>query len=101
MRKIERQLFESIVNHDIAVIKETLDKGANPNVFKSKIERITPLMVAARVNNVAVIKLLIDYGANRDLEDFIGRDAYEYAETFNSKAAMVALMSYIENPHQD
>ena len=52
-------------------------------------------MVAGKINNVEIIKLLLDYGADRDAEDFLGRDAYAYAEKYNSKAATLTLMFYV------
>lgn len=94
MRKLEKKLFDLVVSCDIPGIKETLQKGANPNIVNNKTEKITPLMIAASLNNVAAIRLLLCYGANRDLEDFLGRDAYNFAEKYTSKAALIALITY-------
>lgn len=95
MRKTEKQLFRAIASSDVAVVGELLSNGANANAINSKNESITPLMLAAKVNNVPAIKLLLDHGADSDTEDVLGRDAYEYAEKYNSKAALLTLMFYV------
>lgn len=95
MRKLEKQLFRAIAAADIANVKDLLGSGVNPNVFNNKTERITPLMAGASVNSTETIKLLLDHGADREAEDFLGREAYEYAEKYNAKAAMLTLMFYV------
>lgn len=95
MLNLENQLFKAIAAADVTDVGELLSNGANANAVNSKNERITPLMVAAKINNVEIIKLLLDHGADSDAEDFLGSDAYAYAEKYNSKAALLTLMSYV------
>mmetsp|Transcript_24651 Transcript_24651/g.31871 ORF Transcript_24651/g.31871 Transcript_24651/m.31871 type:complete len:462 (+) Transcript_24651:410-1795(+) len=52
-------------------------KPANPNLVNS--EQISPLMMAAKTGSLSIVKLLLKYGANVDLQDENGRTALIWA----------------------
>jgi ankyrin repeat protein len=59
-------------------VKILLDKGAKPNVVDSD-EHFSPLMHAAAEGNLAVVKVLIEHGADLSLVDVDGDDAESFA----------------------
>ncbi|MEN8201090.1 MAG: ankyrin repeat domain-containing protein [Bacteroidota bacterium] len=59
-------------------VKILLDKGAKPNVVDSD-EHFSPLMHAAAEGNLAVVKVLVEYGADLSLKDVDGDDAESFA----------------------
>ena len=56
----------------------------------------TPLMVAAAYNNAAIVRLLIQAGANFSRQDKTGRNAYEYASMKNASHSRDAIKEAIE-----
>ena len=54
----------------------------------------TPLIAAAYsgIDSEGKVRLLIEYGANRDLEDVDGRTALRYARSINKPAAVIDLL---------
>jgi len=69
-----------------------LDRGAKPNVVDSD-EHFTPLMHAAAEGNLAVVKVLIEYGADLTLKDVDGDDA----ESFALQAGHQQLAEYLHS----
>lgn len=59
-------------------VKILLDKGAKPNVVDSD-EHFSPLMHAAAEGNMAVVKVLLEHGADLSLKDVDGDDAESFA----------------------
>ena len=59
-------------------VKILLDKGATPNVVDSD-EHFSPLMHAAAEGNLAVVKVLLEHGADLSLKDVDGDDAESFA----------------------
>lgn len=66
-------LIEAVVEGDIEEVESLLESGIDPNIID--IEGWTPLMWATQINNLDMINLLIEYGANPDIVD------YYYEET--------------------
>ncbi len=62
-------------NEDYWLVNYLLDKGANPN---NNVYDKTPLMIAAELENIDIIKALIGYGANVEKQDRMGRTAKDY-----------------------
>jgi ankyrin repeat protein len=65
--------------------------GRFPDVLKKKgekkqfVEKITPLMAASTVDNIEIVRLLIQKGADIKLKDSLGRSAVDYATKFNHR----------------
>ncbi|CVK18405.1 ankyrin repeat domain-containing protein [Sporomusa sphaeroides] len=97
MRKPHRQLFQMVATKDLVGVKGLLGQGLTPNIIAGQ-AKITPLMVAVRNNDVAMIKLPLENGAAVETaNDYLGRDAYDYAEKYNSTAALMVLLSHKED----
>ena len=75
------------LNHTQSIFKLILQHGGNPNQ-KSK-GGITPLMLAADVNNTSAIKTLIEHGADRDLVDDKGNNSIYYASHYKESSAVL------------
>lgn len=82
--RIGTPLCVAISKGDIASVRKFIEYGANVN---EKSNGMTPLMVAARYNNVEIIKLLIDNGADVTLENENGFDALKFAKLSNAMEA--------------
>lgn len=59
-------------------VKILLDKGAEPNIVDSN-EHFSPLMHAAAEGNLDVVKILLEYNADRSFKDVDGDDAESFA----------------------
>lgn len=81
-------LANAICKGDIETVKKFLDYGADIN---EKSNGMTPLMLAARYNQIDILKLLIEKGANLKLTDEKGLTALKYAERSNASQAVEAL----------
>ncbi|MEM3062075.1 MAG: ankyrin repeat domain-containing protein, partial [Nitrososphaerota archaeon] len=62
----------------IDIVKVLLEMGANQNMYESEYE-FYPIFYAVVQNNVELTKLLVDYGANPNNQDYIGNTAIHYA----------------------
>jgi len=71
-------LYEACVNHSLEMVKLLLDKGANVNFTNAYGQ--SPLMVS---NDIQIADLLIENGANEDLEDMDGENVIAYAVNHN------------------
>ncbi len=58
----------------------------------------TPLMIAARFGNVATIKELIKLGADPEVQDRYGENAYGWAKFFKQRDAQNVLKAYARTP---
>lgn len=70
-------LLNAIVGGDLEAVKLLVDAGVDVN---KKINGKTPLMYAARYNQVGIVKYLIDNGAKVNLKCKNGYTALKYAE---------------------
>lgn len=96
MRKLHKQLFKMVAEGDLDGAKYLLSQGLTPNIATSP-EKITTLMVAVRNNDTAMVKLLLENRADVETAyDYLGRDAYDYAEKYRSTAALMVLLSHEE-----
>jgi len=59
----EGQLINAIANNNIERVKQLLSEGANPDAV---VNGNTPLMLAAKVGDIEVVKLLVGKGASVD-----------------------------------
>lgn len=70
-------LCVSIYKNDVPMVKKLIALGADVNAFSGG---KTPLMFAARFNNVEMIKLLVANGARLVEKDKYGKTALDYAK---------------------
>lgn len=97
--KIENQAEFSIYSNspfhlaiskgDIETVKRFIKYGANINKI---VNNMTPLMVAARFNQVEIIKILLENGAEPSLENERGYTALHFAE-FGKSAESIAILN--------
>ncbi len=81
-------LGRAICKGDLETVKKFIEYGASVNEMSNG---LTPLMLAARYNHVEIIEILIENGANIELEDKRGFTALKYAELSNAKEAYAVL----------
>jgi len=86
---------------DTIMLKYLLEKGANPNVrdIGDKVLGWTPLIRAIMFtkpekDNIAVIKLLIEHGANVNMESLDGNSPFDEAKLYKNKAAKKILKAH-------
>jgi ankyrin repeat protein len=78
----------AISKNDNATAAKIIEYGADVN---QSYNGMTPLMYAARYNNVAMIKMLLEKGAKLSVKDVRGNTAIKYAELANAKEAIAFL----------
>lgn len=78
----------AISKGDSETAKKIVEYGGDVN---QTYNGLTPLMIAARYNNVEMINLLIAKGANVATKDEKGNTALRYAELSNAKEAVEIL----------
>lgn len=78
-------LCNAIVNGDIATVKKFVEYGSDVNELSNG---LTPLMFAARYNNVEIIKYLLSKGADKKIKDERGNTALKYAEFSKAQEAL-------------
>jgi ankyrin repeat protein len=77
-------LCMAISKGDVATVKKFVEYGADVN---ERSNDMTPLMMAARYNNVEILELLISKGARIDAKTENGLTALQYATLSNAKEA--------------
>jgi ankyrin repeat protein len=83
-------LYEACVNHSLEMVKLLLDKGANVNFTNAYGQ--SPLMVC---NDIKIADLLIENGANEDLEDIDGETVISYAVNNNELTFYLSLPPFL------
>jgi len=78
----------AIAKGDVASVKAFIGYGADIN---EKSNDMTPLMVAARYNQVEIINLLLKSGASVKETNSKGFNALKYAQLSNAQEAATAL----------
>jgi len=86
--KTNTPLGMAISKGDVDTVKKLLEYGASVN---EKSNGLTPVMIAARYNQVEILKLLIGKGADLKAKDEKGITALKYAEASNAKDAAIVL----------
>ncbi|WP_136666776.1 ankyrin repeat domain-containing protein [Flavobacterium sp. H122] len=82
-------ICKAIIKGDVEAVKKFIEYGVNVNETSNG---LTPLMLAARFNNVEIVKLLLQKGADRKIRDEKGYDALKYAEMSKAADALDILM---------
>ena len=80
----------AISKSDNVTAKKIIEYGADVN---ERFNDMTPLMYAARYNNVEMIKILLGKGADVSIKDSKGNTALKYAEVSNANQALEFLKS--------
>lgn len=75
----------AISKSDNGTAKKIIEYGADVN---ETFNGMTPLMIASRYNNVEMIKILLEKGADISAKDERGNTALKYAELSNAKDAL-------------
>lgn len=84
-------LCVAISKGDAATAKKIIEYGGDVN---QTYNGMTPLMIAARYNNVEMITVLLEKGANLKAKDEKGNTALKHAELSNAKDAVDFLKAY-------
>mgnify|MGYP003625414052 CR=1 FL=1 len=82
----------AVVQNDYKTVEKFLELGSNVEA-KSKTMGMTPLMYAARYNNVEMLQLLVANGADFNVKSKMGLKAIQYAELSNATEAVAFLDS--------
>ncbi|MFI8606001.1 ankyrin repeat domain-containing protein [Cellulophaga baltica] len=80
----------AVAQSDLNTVRKFIEFGADIEV-KTEVNGMTPLMYAARFNNVDMIKLLLDNGADKEAVSKMGFKASKYAELSGATAALALL----------
>ncbi len=97
-KNMDSPLLMAISNNNYTLVKFLLENGANPNPDPDKVYTL-PLNLAIDVavettkNNINetkdstdIIKLLLEFGANLNIKDRDGKNAYEFAKGYHIPA---------------
>jgi len=82
----------AVAQNDYKTVKKFLELGSNVET-KGKTMGMTPLMYAARYNNVEMLQLLVANGADFNAKSKMGLKAIQYAELSNATEAVAFLDS--------
>jgi uncharacterized protein len=82
-------ICKAIIKGDVDAVKKFIEYGVNVNEVSNG---LTPLMLAARYNNVEIINVLLAKGANKKAKDEKGFDALKYAQMSKATDALEVLM---------
>ena len=77
----------AVAQNDYQTVKRFLELGSDIEV-KDKTVGMTPIMYAARYNNVKLLQLLVENGADSNEKSKIGLTALEYAKLSSADAAV-------------
>lgn len=82
----------AVAQNDYKTVKKFLELGSDVEA-KGKTMGMTPLMYAARYNNVEMLQLLVVNGADFNAKSKMGLKAIQYAELSNATEAVAFLDS--------
>ena len=83
----------AISKSDNSTAKKIIEYGGDVN---ERFNGMTPLMIAARYNNVEMIKILLEKGADSTEKDQRGNTALKYAKLSNAKEA-ISFLEAVKN----
>ena len=77
-KKLNRDLRDAVVRRDIVKVQDLLNQGADVNA-KEEEHHETPLILAAKFDDPAILRLLLNANAEVDARDDKGRTALFFA----------------------
>lgn len=89
----EPRLVKYCRKNNLRALKKLLNAKSR-NIDASDIHGNTALMMAAKNNNLEIVTLLVEYGANINYTSRDGYCAIDYAFAFGSKECYAALLKY-------
>jgi len=93
---MEKKFFDYVYNGDIKKTHELLKNGINPNFnYNGRM----PLVVACRRENIDMLKLLIDKGADPNMSDDIGITALNISSSHGYIESVKYLLEVGANPN--
>lgn len=87
-------LAHAIVKGDVVAVKKFIGYGIDIN---EKSNDMTPLMIAARYNQVEIINLLLENGANLKTINTKGFTALKYAQLSNAQQATYTITEALKS----
>lgn len=88
--ELDEQLITATCEGDVAKVRQLLDDGADPNANETWSRR-TPLHFASSDNNLALAKILLQYNANTEARDELGKTPLVLAVQ-NGRKEMIKLL---------
>ena len=82
-------IFKGVYLNDVELIKEYADT----NYIEMNLKSQTPLMLAAKLNNYKIVKLLLNESCLIDCDQ---KKALDYAEQYNASIEIIDLLSQRE-----
>ncbi|WP_338602168.1 ankyrin repeat domain-containing protein [Sulfolobus tengchongensis] len=67
MPSLEKELFEALEKKNVRKVRELLDRGVDPNIQYE--HGLTPLHIASGLGHPNLVKLLLKYGANPNVQN--------------------------------
>lgn len=86
---------------DLKTVKKFLDSGVSPDAGSTGDEGISALSAAARDDNLPVVKLLLDRGADVNDDDFWGGNALVGASCFGDVETVKLLIAHGADPNME
>ncbi|MBN8828950.1 MAG: ankyrin repeat domain-containing protein [Sphingobacteriia bacterium] len=99
MSDLNKEFIISIEKNDIGKIKELISQNVELKSFKIDYQLKIPLFTAIRKGNLKVIKLLLDKGADINIQDDSGNTALHIAVYENNPGIMKFLLDRGANPY--
>ena len=93
----EQLIFDAALNGDLAKVRESIGKGADPNDVDQ--DGRTALMYASFNGHTEIVRLLLDEGANVGLRDAMGRTALLFASTGPFAETVEMLLDHHADPN--
>ena len=90
-KEFDSLLCGAVENNLFKMTQFLLKAGANVNAVNNSFNCITPLSFAVRENSIEIAKLLLDHGADVNIQDSVGETSLHYAAE-NSFVEMTQLL---------
>jgi ankyrin repeat protein len=86
-QEASEKLYSVIRANDVSGLKNLLDEGAGPNTADSR--QITPLMFAAEIGSLDAMKILVERGADVNLQNAFGSTALMWSVSDPKKVRLL------------